>query len=142
MALWVMHTYCMPAAEATPYLNLTSVEKQSGKTQTLELLDMLVFAPWYTGRTSAAALVRRIDRERPTLLLDEADAAFRGAEEYAQTLRGTLNMGHRRGGRVTICAGTGDETNDFDVFGPKAIAGVGRLPDTVADRSIPIELQR
>jgi hypothetical protein len=28
------------------------------------------------------------------------------------------------------------------VFGPKVIAGIGRLPDTVTDRSIPIQIQR
>jgi hypothetical protein len=31
---------------------------------------------------------------------------------------------------------------DFSTFCPKAIAGIGQLPDTVADRSIPIVLQR
>jgi len=31
---------------------------------------------------------------------------------------------------------------DFDTFCPKAIAGIGKLPDTVADRSIPIRLRR
>ena len=31
---------------------------------------------------------------------------------------------------------------DFPIFCPKAIAGIGKLPDTVADRSIPIELKR
>jgi len=31
---------------------------------------------------------------------------------------------------------------DFQTFGPKAVAGIGKLPDTVADRSLPIVLQR
>jgi hypothetical protein len=31
---------------------------------------------------------------------------------------------------------------DFSVFCPKAIAGIGKLPDTVADRSIPIRMKR
>ena len=31
---------------------------------------------------------------------------------------------------------------DLDVFGPKVIAGIGRLPDTVADRAIRIQLHR
>jgi hypothetical protein len=34
------------------------------------------------------------------------------------------------------------EVEAFDVFGPKAIAGIGDLPATVADRSIPIRLKR
>jgi hypothetical protein len=31
---------------------------------------------------------------------------------------------------------------EFDVFGAKALAGIGRLPDTVSDRAIPIRLRR
>ena len=31
---------------------------------------------------------------------------------------------------------------DFPVFGPKALAGIGNLPDTVQDRGIPIEMRR
>jgi len=31
---------------------------------------------------------------------------------------------------------------DFPVYSPKAIGGIGRLPHTVADRSIPIDLKR
>lgn len=31
---------------------------------------------------------------------------------------------------------------EFEVFGPKALAGIGSLPDTVADRSIPMRLIR
>jgi hypothetical protein len=144
MALWVVHTHCMLAAEHTPYLTITSVEKGCGKTQTLEVLTLLVRTPWYTGRTTTAALVRKIDQDHPALLLDESDAAFHGPAEYAEALRGVLNMGHRRGGKVSLCVGQGAEITfkDFDVFCPKAIAGIGKLPDTVADRSIPIELQR
>ena len=144
MALCILHSHAVAAADTTPYLHLTSVEKQSGKTRALEVCQLLVFRPWYTGRTTAAALVRKVNAEHPTLLLDETDAAFRATEEYVQALRGTLNLGHRRGGKVTVCVGQGGEiaTQNFDVFGPKAIAGIGKLPDTVADRSIPIELQR
>jgi hypothetical protein len=34
------------------------------------------------------------------------------------------------------------EVEAFDVYGPKAVAGIGDLPATVADRSIPIRLKR
>jgi hypothetical protein len=34
------------------------------------------------------------------------------------------------------------KVKDFKTFCPKAFAGIGELPDTVADRSIPIRLQR
>lgn len=145
LALWTIHTHAIVAAETTPYLNITSAEKQSGKTRLLEVLELLVREPWFTGRTSAAALIRKVDAMRPTLLLDETDAAFKSDREYSEALRGVLNSGHRRGGRATVCVGKGADIKprDFDVFGAKALAGIGnRLPDTVRDRSIPIELKR
>ena len=143
-ALFVAHCHCFDAADCTPYLSINSAEKQSGKTRLLEVLKLLVPKPWYTGRVSAAVLVRKIDALQPTLLLDESDAAFSGEKEYAEALRGTLNNGYRRGGTHSLCVGKGAEISfaDLSVFCPKAIAGIGKLPDTVADRSIPIRLKR
>jgi hypothetical protein len=144
IALWVAHTHAIEAAFTTPYLSITSAEKSSGKTRLLEVAVTLVARPWFTGRVSPAALVRKVDSETPTLLLDESDAAFNGDKEYAEALRGVLNTGYRRGGKATVCVGQGANIHarDFSTFGPKAIAGVGRLPDTVADRSISIRLKK
>jgi 5S rRNA maturation endonuclease (ribonuclease M5) len=143
-AVWVVHTYAFEAADSTPYLAITSAEKQSGKTRLLEVFLTLVEKPWFTGRVTAAVLTRKIDAERPTLLLDESDAAFGGEKEYAEALRGVLNTGHSSGGKASCCVGQGSNTGfkDFSTFCPKAIAGIGKLPDTVADRSIPIRLKR
>jgi hypothetical protein len=89
-------------------------------------------------------LVRKTSAEQPTLLLDESDAAFNSDREYSEALRSIFNAGFRRGGVASLCVGQGANLTykDFPVFCPKAIAGIGRLPDTVADRSIPIELKR
>ena len=55
-----------------------------------------------------------------------------------------LNSGYRRGGVVSLCVKDGGDFDlrDFHVFGAKVLAGIGKLPDTVQDRSIPIELRR
>lgn len=142
--LWVVHTHTIDAADTTPYLAINSSEKQSGKTRLLEVLELLVEKPWLTGRVSAAVLIRKVDKEKPTLLLDESDAAFKGEKDYAEALRGVLNTGHRRGGKASLCVGQGANIGfkDFSTYCAKAIAGIGRLPDTVADRSIPIQLKR
>jgi hypothetical protein len=144
VALWIAHTHAIDAADATPYLAITSAEKQCGKTRLLEVGELLVANPWLTGKVSAAVLIRKIDSEQPTLLLDESDAAFAGEKEYAEALRGVLNTGHRRGGKASCCVGQGTAITfkDFSTFSPKAIAGIGNLPDTIADRSIPIRLKR
>lgn len=144
VALWVAHTHAFGAAGSTPYLAINSAEPESGKTLLLEVLEVLVARPWLTGRVTAAALIRKVDRDRPTLLLDESDAAFKGVPEYGEALRGVLNTGYRASGRATLCVGQGADIDvrDFATFCPKAIAGLGRLPDTVASRSIPVVMQR
>jgi uncharacterized protein DUF3631 len=93
---------------------------------------------------TAAVLPRKVDADRPTLLLDESDTAFKGDRDYAEALRGVLNSGYRRSGKTTVCVGQGVQIGfqDFSTFCPKAIAGIGRLPDTVQSRSIPIRLKR
>lgn len=94
VAFWTVHTRAIAAADCTPYLQITSATKRAGKTRLLEVLESIVCRPWLTGRTSAAALTRKIDGEQPTLLLDESDAAFKGEKEYAEALRGILNSGY------------------------------------------------
>ena len=142
--LWVAHCHAFAAAEATPYLHVTSAVKQCGKTRLLEVLEPLVPAPWLTGRVSAAVLTRKVDGETPTLLLDESDAAFSHRGEYAEALRSLLNSGYRRSGRSSLCVGQGAGLTyrDFATYCPKALAGIGALPDTVTDRSIQIALKR
>jgi hypothetical protein len=145
VALWTLHTHVPEAMGITPYLAITSAEMGSGKTRLLEILRELVREPWFTGSVSAATLARKIHAQRPTLLLDESDAAFGGDREYAETLRGVLNSGYRASGTYSRCvggSGTNLNVDDFSTFCPKAIAGIGSLPDTVADRSIPIRLKK
>ena len=86
------------------------------------------------------ALYRRIDRVRPTMVLDELDARLHG--EGGENLRAVLNTGFHRMGKITICVGDDHEDTDFNTFCPKVLGGIGRLWDTVASRSIPIRLRR
>jgi hypothetical protein len=142
LALWAVHTYLISEIDCTPYLAITSAEMESGKTRVLEVLKTLVRNPWLTGQVSPAVLFRTVDKKKPTLLLDESDAAFNGDKEYAEALRGILNTGYQRNGVASRCVGKDFELKDFSTFCPKAIAGIGKLPGTVASRAIPIRLKR
>jgi GNAT superfamily N-acetyltransferase len=145
VTLWVLHCHALDAADITPYLNIHSAEKGSGKTRLLEVLRLLVPQPWFTGSVSAAVLFRTIEEKAPTLLLDESDAVFGGDKEYAEALRGVLNTGNDRDGKASRCERQGNNfvSRDYATFCAKAIAGIGdRLPDTVRDRSVPIRLRR
>lgn len=144
LVLWVAHSHAFAAAQTTPYIAITSAEPGSGKTRLLETLALLVRAPWMAARISAAALVRKVDKDAPTVLFDELDATFNGEKEKAEATRGILNSGYNSEGRATVCVGQGAniDTRDFKTFSPKALAGIGKLPDTIRDRSIVIELKR
>jgi len=144
LAAWIMLTWSVDAFDLVPYLHVTAPEKQCGKSRLLEVLAAVVNRPWFTGRVTAAVLARKVDQDKPTLLLDEMDAAVGSGDEYAEAVRGILNVGFMRNGKVSICVGKGADISfrDLTCFGPKAFAGIGKIPDTVADRSVVIAMRR
>ena len=142
VTLWAAHTHTLEAFETTPFLAVTSPEKRCGKTRLLDVLELVVAKPWRTIMPSEAVLFRKIDATRPSLMLDEADAIFNAKNQNTEPLRAVLNAGNRRGTTVPRCVGPTQQLTDFGVFCAKVIAGIGELPDTIADRSIPIRLAR
>jgi hypothetical protein len=142
IAAWTLHTWVIDAAEWTPNLYVTAPEKGCGKTKLLEVLEPIVCNPCRTGGMTPAALLRTVDADRPTLLLDEIDTAFGGNKDMAEALRGILNEGAKRGGNFRKCNKMNHKIEKFNAFAAKAIAGIGGLPDTVASRSIVIAMRR
>ena len=85
-----------------------------------------------------------IQRDTPTLMVDEVDTIYsrkRGADAN-EGLRALLNAGYERAATVHRCVGPNFTLADFPVFCPKALAGIGKLPDTVADRCLTITMRR
>ena len=143
IALWVLHTYVFDLFDTTPYLNVTSAAKQSGKSRLLcELLPLLVARAWTIFDASEAVLFRKVDKDHPTLLVDEVDATFGKDSKVTEALRAIYNVGYRRGAKVARCVGNSFAPTDFDVYCPKAFAGLEGLPDTVRDRPGLVELRR
>ena len=143
VVLWIAHTYAMENADATPYLAISSPEKQSGKTRLLECLWLLAHRCTGIAITPTASTIYRSLEAAPdgTVLLDELDAVFRDRSDRYEEVRAVINAGHRRGATVPRSVPGPRNTwvvKQFPVFGPKALAGIGKLPDTVADRSIPV----
>jgi Protein of unknown function (DUF3631)/Primase C terminal 2 (PriCT-2)/RepB DNA-primase from phage plasmid len=138
LAIWALHTHCFNFFEHSPRAAITSPEKGCGKTTTLDVLGCLVANPLPTTNTSVAVIFRVVELHKPTLLIDEADTFLKENDE----LRGILNSGHRRGGSVTRTVGEDHEPRQFSTWAPAAIAMIGRLPDTLNDRSVVISLRR
>jgi len=142
LAAWELHTYVFDAAETTPYIHITAPERACGKSRLMEASAAIAATPIRSGGMTAAALVRTIEAKKPTIFLDEMDAQLGGDKEYAETLRGILNEGFRKGGVFYKCVGKDFELKSFNVYCPKCFAGIGQLPDTVSSRSIVIEMRR
>jgi hypothetical protein len=145
VVLWIAHTHAIELAEATPYLAISSPEKQSGKTRLLECLQLLAHGCSGIAITPTAATIYRSLEASPgaTLLLDELDAVFRDHSDKYEEVRAVINAGHRRGATVPRSVPGPKGTwlvKQFPVFGPKALAGIGKLPDTVTDRAIPVRM--
>jgi hypothetical protein len=142
VALWIVHTHAFDAFRVTPYLEVTSAEPGSGKSRLLKVLRLLTVQPWLTVYPTAAVLFRSIERDCPTLLLDEVD---KYAPDAQRAVWGILNDGYEEGGSVRRVE-TIDRQRvlvDYSVFCPKAFAGIGSpLPDTTADRCIPIRMRK
>lgn len=147
VALWVAHTYLVDRLRTTPYLHVSSPEPESGKSRLLDVLELLVHNPWITITPSPAVLYRKINSESEngglTLLLDEVDPIFkRGSDDSSEALRAVLNAGYQKGRTVPRCVPPRHHIEEFDVFGAKALAGIGDVPDTIASRSIRIAMKR
>ena len=136
-APWVLHTFLLNCFGFSPRLAITSPEKGCGKTT---LLDVLRFSSCDLQPTANVMVVvfRVVEMVQPTLLIDEADTFLSDKEE----LRGILNSGHRRGGTVIRSVGEDFQPRTFSTYSACAIALIGKLPPTLADRSVSIELRR
>jgi putative DNA primase/helicase len=138
-ALWILHAWALAAFDISALLAIISATKRSGKTTLLELVGMLVPRGLSASNITAPALFRSIETFKPTLLIDEADTFVRENDE----LRGVLNAGHRRSSAFVIrTVGDEHEPKHFCTWGAKAIALIGKLPGTLEDRSILIEMRR
>ena len=140
LALWCVMTWIHDRLEISPFLNVTSATKRCGKSLLLEILAELVHRPFpIGGRVTPAALFRLIEMYAPTMLFDEADTYLSDDPE----LRGVVNGSQRRAtANIPRVIGDDDEPRAFSTWAPKAIAGIGGLPDTVLDRSIVVRLER
>lgn len=136
-ALWVAFTHLYHLFGIAPNLAVTSPEKRCGKTNFMIFLSRLCRAPYSTSNMSEAAIYRRIEQEKPTLLMDEADTFL----VKNKSMIGILNSGYKRKMGFTERVGK-NGLEKMTTFCPKAIAMIGEMPETLKDRSIHIRLER
>ncbi len=138
LALWILHTYCYQVSLSTPYLNIYSHVEQSGKSVCLAVLRGLCANPWWASGIPASTLTRKVVADRPTVLLDNWHTTFRGNDKHQVT--GFLLNGCQDFQSFTLLEkGSAREVN---LYCPKAFAGMASLTPSLAQRCIPIALQR
>ena len=133
-------TWLHDRLDLSPFLHLTSATRRCGKSALLEVIGTLVHRPLMTSHATVAAIFRLIERDAPTLLLDEIDHRFRATD--ATVLIGIINSSQRRESAYIDRCTSDHEVISFKTWCPKAFAGIGQLPDTVMDRSIVLRLER
>lgn len=143
VVLWTAHAWVSESFYVTPRLSLRSNEPGSGKSVVLEIIENLSPNPVNAVNMTPGTLWRLMEHSRPTLIFDECDTIFgkNGSGSAYRVLRGVINAGYRRGAKVPRCVGA-EDVKMFSVFGPIALGGLGRLPDTIASRSWEIEMRR
>lgn len=144
VTLWVAATHAQPAWEHATRLGIVAPEKRCGKTRLLNIVEYTSHRPLAAVNATTAAVYRSIgDDDPPTVLFDEIDAIFGGkrAEDH-EDLRALINAGHERGKPVIRCVGPTSQVQAFPSFAMVALAGIGTLPETIADRAVMIHMRR
>jgi hypothetical protein len=135
-ALWILHTYVYDRYTFTPRLALLSPVYGCGKTTLMILLEYLCHNPVRVIVPSPASLFRLMDEEPRTLLIDEGDNLNFSQDKV---LRAVLNA-NRRSDKITRATSQG--VRYYLTYAPVGIAAVGRLPNSLMQLSVIVDMKR
>jgi hypothetical protein len=145
LAAWALGTWGYRAFRIFPYLAIRSPEKRCGKSRLLGLLRGVCFnAGPVSAHPTEATLFRDAASTGGTQLFDEVES-LRGDRDRFEALISVLNVGFERGGVVSRAEKRGDErfvSVRYEVYAPRALAGIRGLKDTLEDRSLPCFMAR
>jgi len=132
LTAWVFASWLLEKWMIAPYLFFFG-SFATGKTRALEVLSRVSMRGWLALYTTAANIYRPLETWKASLFLDEAEIYGDKHE-----ILGLLNASYRKG--QYVCRQTekaeGYETEFFDCFGFKAIAGTKELARTLQSRCI------
>jgi hypothetical protein len=138
LAMWVIFTHVFTVARVAPILALLSPVRRCGKTTVIQILASLVSRPYPCSNVTAAVLFRTVDLWQPTMLLDEVDTYLTNSDH---ALTGIINSGHTPATAFVTRIEKGKPVR-FNTHCPKMLAAIGRIPETISDRSVTIRARR
>lgn len=141
LVLWTMATYHFRAYDAFGYVFLHAI-KGSGKTQTMNLINMLAFNAKQADAITEASLKRAVAADASTLLYDEAEKLWRKFEKDESSFQEVIKGGYTKSGMAMSVNKDTHANEEFPTYSPKVFANTKGLDDTMADRCITLQLQR
>jgi hypothetical protein len=136
--LWVIMVYLHQLFNFCGYIRFRSPEKLCGKSTALDILFELTPRPLLVGNMSASSMYRLIPEYHLTILLDEAQSYVKKDTDIG----GILDAGYQKNRPAVRTNPNTMETEFFDTYGPKALASIGPLNDTIESRSIIVPMTR
>ena len=90
-ALWVMFAWVHAISVHSPVLAITSADIDSGKSTLLGVLEQVTPRPRNATEITGAGAYRVVDREHPTLILEEGDSIFSRKSDLAHIINASWN---------------------------------------------------
>lgn len=132
-ALWDMGTYFFILFYAYPYIELCGLP-DTGKTKAMRTSRQMAFNGFEVTDPTKSTIFRFVEREKPTLYIDEAEKLFRqtGKRTESDDIVELLNKGWEKDAKVPRNDKNESgkwELQMFDVYCPKMLASVKGVPD-------------
>jgi hypothetical protein len=138
LALYASMTHCYWECQfAVPYLGVRADAEGEGKTRLVEIVGSMCLnpSPLLTDPTGAS-LLRRINRDHPTLLLDESEEL----QDVRSITHRIFNAGYKPGAVVPRADGRAEVT--YQVYCPKIFGMIGDPDRTIRSRSIMVKMEK
>jgi hypothetical protein len=144
MSLWAASTRIYKTKQAFARLGFSAAGKGCGKTTAMQVVGAFCNEPVVVGYSTSAALKGWFDEHPESVVgLDERDQMFgatgRSTGGRAEIVT-VLNAGYEVTGKV-MCQRSG-KTVLMNVYNAMMHGGIGRAPETLADRSVDITLNK
>ncbi len=144
IATWITGTYVHDIFAFYGYLWINSPVKRCGKSLLEDLLSKLCWqaTPRLTNLTEAVLF--RLAHTGRTLILDEIENLKASDKDKYGAIMSVLNGGFQSGSTVPRNEKSqgGFKIVEFNVYGPKILAGISSVIDTIEDRSFKIPMVR